>query len=144
LVDAGFADARRWERLREAMSSGRPGIEWGRANEWLPAGEGRLLALSTLLVAWALLQWNRAEACALLGMSRASAAIVENLGVDELSTIAAHDTEWIRPRWVEFPRAWLELLEFARASASRDLSFGTLRCLQLSGGESHRHDRSRD
>ena len=142
LVDAGFSDSRRWQGLKETMSSaGSTTIEGRRSSEWLPAEEGRLLAQSTLLVAWSLLQWNLAEACVLLGMSRDTAAIIENLRIDELSTIAAHYPDWIRPRWAQLPRVWLELLEFATTSASQRLAFGTLRCLQLSGGHSRGLDR---
>jgi hypothetical protein len=141
LVDAGFSDSRRWQGLKEAMSSAGPAtIESRRQSEWLPAEEGRLMAQSTLLVAWSLLQWNPAEACVLLGMSRDTSAIIENFKVDELSIIAAHYPDWITPRWTQHPRAWLELIRFATTSASQNVAFGTLRCLQLSGGRSRRLD----
>jgi hypothetical protein len=73
-------------------------------------------------------------------MSRDTSAIIENFKVDELSIIAAHYPDWITPRWTQHPRAWLELIRFATTSASQNVAFGTLRCLQLSGGRSRRLD----
>lgn len=137
LIDAGFSDAHRWQALKDATASYRPAATGEeRSSCWLPAGEGKLLALSTLLVAWALLQWNRAEGRVLLGMSRDTAAIVQDLSVNDLSMIVAHDSEWLKPRWLKFPRAWMELLEFAQATTAPEHSFATLRCLQWSGVES--------
>jgi hypothetical protein len=136
LVDAGFSDPYRWLTAtagaapRDADPLAEP------ATHWLPEKDGVLLVHSTLLVAWSVLQWKRDEAALLLGMCQETADLIATLGVKQLSEIAQHRWRWVQPRWTQIPHAWVDLMEFAQKRGPLSASYGTLRCLQLTGGHS--------
>jgi hypothetical protein len=137
LLDAGFSDPLRWRTAMMPQGlTGPSNVALARSNHWLPGEEGVFLAQTTLLVAWIVLQWNRGESGVLLGMSKETAEAFSALGVNELSHIAQCHPDWIRPRWMQLPGAWLDLLDGAAKPVSVRAAYGALRCLQLGGGHS--------
>ena len=137
LVDAGLADSQRWRTATmPQLLTGPSNAALARSNHWLPGEDGVFLAQATLLVAWVVLQWNRAESGVLLGMSKETAEVFSELGVNELSHIAQRHPDWIRPRWMQLPSAWLDLVDCAAKPVPVRAAYGALRCLQLGGGHS--------
>jgi hypothetical protein len=135
LVDLGFSDPARW---RQVAQQGRAQT-WegavGTPEPWLLADEAVFVAHSTLLVAWSVLQGARAEAGVLLGTAPETAGIVSTMSVNQLSGVAQRYAQWVRPRWMEQPRVWSDLLDFAVDPSPDRSGFGVLRCWQASGGQ---------
>ena len=133
LVDVGFSNPGRWRNAADSLETSAVRIPV-QAGHWLLPDEAILLAHSTLLVAWSVLHGARSEAGVLLGTPPETAGIVAGMTVNQLSYIAQRYAAWVRPRWMEAPRVWAGLLDFA-ADVSPDRSrFGVLRCWQLNGG----------
>jgi hypothetical protein len=133
LVDIGFSDPGRWRNAAQSLDISAVQMPTQLAS-WLLPDEAILLAHSTLLVAWSVLHAARSEAGVLLGTPPETAGILAGMTVNQLSHIAQRYAAWVRPRWMETPRVWAGLLDFA-ADVSADRSrFGVLRCWQLNGG----------
>ena len=84
LVDAGFSDPHRWRAAAGAAGLGDRDPAAAPVPHWLSEQDGILLAHSTLLVAWSVLQWKRDEAALLLGMCQETADVIATLGVKQL------------------------------------------------------------
>ena len=133
LVDVGFSDPGRWRNAAESSEKSPVQLP-PQLDQWLLPDEAILLAHSTLLVAWSVLHGARSEAGVLLGTPPETAGIVAGMTVNQLSYIAQRYAAWVRPRWMEAPKIWSGLLDFA-ADGSPDRSrFAVLRCWQLNGG----------
>jgi hypothetical protein len=131
LADPGFSYPQRW-RSAPLGSDSDPFTTV--PNAWLPLDAAISLAHSTLLVAWYVLHSSRAVAGVLLGMPKESVEAFVKLDVKELAYIAQRHPDWIRPRSESEPKFWANLIA-AGETPSRS-GFTTLRCLQLSGGQS--------
>ena len=133
LVDVGFSNPGRWRNAAESLETSAVQMP-PQLDQWLLPDEAILLAHSTLLVAWSVLHGARSEAGVLLGTPPETAGIVAGMTVNQLSYIAQRYAAWVRPRWMEAPKIWSGLLDFA-ADGSPDRSrFAVLRCWQLNGG----------
>jgi hypothetical protein len=133
LVDVGFSDPGRWRNAAESLET-IPVQMSAQPDHWLLPDEAILLAHSTLLVAWSVLHGARSEAGVLLGTPPETAVIVAGMTVNQLSYIAQRYAAWVRPRWMEAPRVWAGLLDFAADVSPARSRFGVLRCWQLNGG----------
>jgi hypothetical protein len=133
LVDVGFSDPGRWRTAAGSLEKFSVQMP-AQPDHWLLPDEAILLTHSTLLVAWSVLHGARSEAGVLLGTPPETAGILAGMTVNQLSYIAQRYGAWVRPRWMEAPRIWAGLLDFA-ADVSADRSrYGVLRCWQLGGG----------
>jgi hypothetical protein len=132
LVDAGFSDAVRWRRVKE-QTEGTNEVSTP-PHPWLPRDDALLIAQSTLLVAWSILNAARTEAGVLLAISPEVAGIISSMGVNQLSVVAQRYPQWVRLRWEGLPAAWSNLLSLAADDVQAGSGIGALRCLQLNGG----------
>jgi hypothetical protein len=126
LLDAGFDQPERWERLpaatvRDAVADG----------GYFNGAQGVALVRRTLLFAWHLAHSNRLCARVLLGMSARAADGIAALGLQDLDTLAERGAPWILPRWERQPLVWRQLLRCARQGSDAQLRLAQLRGLQL-------------
>jgi len=133
LVDVGFSDPARWRGAAQSLETS-PVQMPAQPDPWLLPDEAILLALSTFLVASSVLHGARSEAGVLLGIPPETAGIVAEMTVNQLSYIAQRHAAWVRPRWMEAPRIWAGLLDFAADESPDRSRLGVLRCWQLNGG----------
>jgi hypothetical protein len=131
LVDANLIEFWCW---REVALRGESAPAADVPTPWLPIEESRSLAHSALLVAWYVVQADFAVARVLLGMSASGVAAYRELGVADLAQIARCHPECVRPRWLDRPDVWSQLIEGACDGTERSRS-ATLRCLELSTGD---------
>lgn len=114
LVDAGFDDADRWVRVRNGTY-----IDSGKSRPPLPSAYGQRLAQMILILAWSLARSNRDAAHVVLGMSQRCAAVVGDIGLSILPSIAEQHAQLIRPRWEDRPDIWRQLLQLAIHGVAR-------------------------
>ncbi|MDB6105279.1 MAG: hypothetical protein JWO52_5278 [Gammaproteobacteria bacterium] len=131
LADPGFSYPERWRSTPLAADCDPVTLV---PSAWLPLEAAISLAHSTLLVAWYVLHASRAMAGVLLGMPKESVEAFVKLDVKELAYIARRHPDWIRLRSEREPKFWANLVAAGETPARS--GFTTLRCLQLSGGQS--------
>jgi len=109
MLDAGFADPRRWQRQDEAG-----GAAAAAAFFTVPGTAALMQAIC--LFAWHLARCHTSAAQLLLGMPAPCVYLVAQRTLGQVRSIAAANPQWLRPRWLRQPRAWRELLEAARSA----------------------------
>lgn len=108
LLDAGFADPRRWQRPATAA-----GAATGAA---FFTGPGTAALMQAVCVfGWHLARCHGSAAQLLLGMPAPCVQLIAQRTLGQIRSIAAAHPEWLRPRWLRHPRVWRELLAAARA-----------------------------
>jgi hypothetical protein len=125
LLDAGFSQPERWERLSAA-----------RVMEAAPGGYfrdrgGVALVRRALVLGWHLASSNPALARVSLAMTTATAECLARSSLMDLEALAERAPPWIAPRWEQQPRVWRQLLRAARAGDMAALRQAQLRGLQL-------------
>lgn len=115
LVDAGFDDADRWVRVKNGTY-----VDAGKSRPPLPSAYGQRLAQMMLILAWSLARSNRDAAHVVLGMSQRCAAVVGDIGLSVLPSIAEQHAQLIRPRWEDRPDIWRQLLQLAFHGVERN------------------------
>jgi hypothetical protein len=128
LIDAGFGQPERWERLLPAAVCDAPA-----GPGYLATPEGVALVRRTLLFAWHLARSNRLGARVLLGMSPTAAERIADSRLQDLDGLAEHGCAWVAPRWAQQPAVWRALLGAALGPPAR-LREVQLRGLQLLAG----------
>jgi hypothetical protein len=126
LLDAGFAQPARWERLTFAGVMDVPARAGYFANH-----DGIALIRRTLLLAWHLARSNRVMAGVVLGMSPLSAERIALSRLRDLDTLAELAPPWIQPRWEQQPIVWQQLITAACRDHPLSLRQAQLRGLQL-------------
>lgn len=122
LIDAGFGQPQRWERLLPAAV-----CDARSTAGYFATREGVALVRRTLLFAWHLARSNRLGARVLLGMSPTVAERIAGSRLQDLEALAERGCPWVTPRWAQQPQIWRQLLAAAPGPAER------LRELQLRG-----------
>jgi hypothetical protein len=129
LLDGGFANVARWERLTGSGVMDAPaggGYFSGRA--------GIALIRRTLLLGWHLARSNRLMASVVLGMSIPSAERIAQTRLKDLEALAELAPAWIVPRWAQQPIVWHQLIAAACADDPITLRQAQLRGVQLLAG----------
>jgi hypothetical protein len=126
LLDAGFANPKRWERVapNSVMDAPARGGYFGTQT-------GIALIRRTLLLAWHLARANRVMAGVILGMSAVSAQNIARSQLRELDALAELAPGWIAPRWEQQPIVWQQLISAACSDHPLSLRQAQLRGLQL-------------
>jgi len=135
LLDAGFADAARWQT--------------GTAAQVGDAAEGAYAAFFTVTAAkeaarlvftygWHLACAQPAAARLLLGMPPASAALISRYTLRQIQTLAERRPDWLKPRWPARVQVWRELLLAATGGEGAALERARLRGLTLLAAEGWR------
>jgi hypothetical protein len=126
LLDAGFAEPQRWERI-----GGCAVMDAGDRSAYFQDAVGVALVRRTLLLAWHLARANRVSARVLLGMSTAAAERIAACRLSDLEALAQRAPAWITPRWEQQPIVWRQLIDAASRRQSVLLRQAQLRGLQL-------------
>ena len=132
LVDAGFADPRRWQPAQGEVNDVGPAVAAGFFT--VPG----VIALSRLVLtyAWHLARAESAAARLLLGMPGAVAALLARCTLRRVQQLAEAHPEWLTPRWPSRVAVWRELLLTAAGGESLALERVRLRGLTLMAAES--------
>jgi hypothetical protein len=110
LVDAGFGDPLRWERIARQGVSEQP-LEW---QESCFKGErASCFARGVLVYGWYLARSHGAVARLALGMAPACLQAIGALSLLELDGVCERYPGWIRPRWESQPLVWRQILSAA-------------------------------
>jgi hypothetical protein len=133
LFDAGFADARRWQR----PAASETGAAAGAAFFTVPGTAA--LAQAVLLFGWHLARCQGTAAQLLLGMPAPCVAVIAQRTLGQMRSFAAAHPEWLRPRWLRHPRVWHDLLVAARTDDPPALWRAHLRGHTLVAAETRAH-----
>jgi hypothetical protein len=133
LVDAGFADESRWQRLTENRVA-EPSREWRVA--CLGGERGQAFARRVMTYGWHLARANRSVARVALGMTAASIERIASLGLRELELASELYPGWVRPRWESQVQMWRQLLTAAVNADGPAMQQAGLRGIQLLGAGS--------
>jgi len=74
----------------------------------------------------------------LLGMPPGCAALIADLSLRRIHTLAERHPEWLRPRWPAHPELWRELLLAAGSGEARNLAGARLHGLRMLAAEARR------
>ena len=128
LVDAGLADSFQWsDAIRGAV---RDRADREPAAFFTTEGAMSLMRL-VMTHAWHLARSEPAAARLLLGISGANVTVIGACTLGRLIQLAESRTEWLRPRWENRPRIWLDLLRTAQHGGSGAVERMRVRVLQL-------------
>ena len=134
LLDAGFGDRERWRQgAPQVADSGRAA---GPAFFTVP-GTVEVVRLC-VTYAWHLARAESAAARLLLGMPPGCAALIADLSLRRIDSLAERHPEWLRPRWPAHPRLWRELLLAAASGEALVLARARLHGLTMLAAEARR------
>lgn len=128
LVDAGFADEARWNRLQ---FTGVHDLPRSMRSLCFPAGQVAAYARRVLVLAWHLAQAQPALARILLGATGPCLQRIAALGLADIDRLCERHPWWVRPRWELQPELWRQLLRAARDPQGTALQQATLRGVQM-------------
>lgn len=132
LVDAGFADARRWSWARgQAIHDGLGAL--APAFFTVPGASG--VARLVFTYAWHLARSQGPAARLLLGMSAPCAELIAGCSLRHIAELADRYPEWLQPRWPSRVTVWRELLIASIAEDDEALERARLRGVQLLAAE---------
>jgi hypothetical protein len=131
LFGIGFEDGARWQALSDGVLAAdapqRIAESWPRP---APVQYARLL----VHYAWHLTRTAPLTAGLVAGMAGASAAALRACHVEHLDALADRGAQWLRPRWLDAPCLWNDLLRVARAEGNDMLARSVaLRAVQRTG-----------
>lgn len=128
LADAGLADARAWsDAIVGAVNERPPQFE----RPFFTVAGGQAVMRLVLTQAWHLARSEPAAARLLLGMSGATVAIFSGCTLSRLMRLAETRSDWLRPRWENRPKVWIDLLRTAGEGETGALERMRIRGLQL-------------
>lgn len=131
LVDVGFNDGERWQRVQQGAVQDLPRAP---PAVCFDAGGAQVLLRQVLVYGWHLARAHRQLARIVFGMTPPVSQCVAALSLQELERIAEHHTHWLRPRWENRGETWRQLLLSALDPAHGALQQATLHGLQLMAG----------
>jgi hypothetical protein len=130
LLDGGFSQVARWERVLSAGVMDAP-VRSG----YFAARSGVVLIRRMLVLAWHLARSNCLMAGVILGMSAPSAERIARTPLRDLEAVAELAPAWILPRWEQQPAVWHQLITAACSEQPSRLRQAQLRGLQLLASE---------
>jgi len=134
LLDAGFADRERWRPgAPQVADSGRA------ASPAFFTVPGTVEAARLCFTyAWHLARAESSAARLLLGMPPGCAALIADLSLRRIDSLAERHPEWLRPRWPAHPQLWRALLLAAASGEARALARARLHGLTMLAAEARR------
>jgi hypothetical protein len=128
LVDAGFSDEARWQRLQQRVVNDQP----RELRSGCFAGE-RAVGFSrrVLVYGWHLARAHRSVARIVLGMSPSCLDRIATLSLRELEGVCEQHPGWVRPRWESQPLVWRQMLTAAVSADDSAMQQVSLRGIQL-------------
>ena len=134
LVDAGFADARRWRFPGgSAVSESISGVSEGPPFFTTP-GSGDVIR-RVLQFARELARTNNVAARLWLAMPAHCTTLLAGYTLRDMDTAAARHPAWLRPRWLRHVPVWREFLLAARSGDGAAIESARMHGIQLLAGE---------
>jgi len=128
IVDAGFADARRW-RFPGAQAVSEPGA--ATAIPFFTVPGARDVIRRVLQYARELSRSNNLAARMMLGIPPHCAMLISGCTLREIDEIAEKHPAWLRPRWPTRVHVWRELLVTAHSGGNGALELARMHGVQL-------------
>jgi hypothetical protein len=135
LADVEFTVAARWQHADGACDSS---MDQDHRGHWLTQDQAIAFGVAVLMLAWHVVHTAPGISGVLLGMSEAVLAQYRKLGINDLVGIAQKPPRWIKPRWIDSPEIWTDIIDLATDPISKGSSKMTLHCLKLSAAYSPR------
>jgi hypothetical protein len=110
LFDAGFADPRRWRNLEHAQDRAAPQAECEEPSATPRAITG---AQFVLCYAWSVAGHYANHAPLALGMHPQCAQLIAKQTILRMLQLARRTAGWLRPRWLDAPEVWDDLVHGA-------------------------------
>jgi hypothetical protein len=131
LFGLGFEDGAGWQVLaNEVLATASP----PRISESRPRTAPVLYARLLVHYAWHLARTAPLTAALVAGMASASAAALRACHVEHLDALADRGAQWLRPRWMDAPSLWNDLLRASRSEEGASLARSVaLRAVQCAG-----------
>ncbi len=135
LVDAGFADVRRWRYLNaHAVSEPGAGAVSDAAAFFTAPGANDLVR-RVLQFARELARTNSVAARLWLAMPPHCTQLLAGSSLREIDTAAARHPAWLRPRWSRQVAIWRDFLLAARSGDTQEIELAHMHGIQLLAGE---------
>ena len=135
LLDAGFGDATRWSV--EDVVRDQPMPE---PAPFFTVSAAVPVMRQVLVYAWHLAHAEGAAARLLLGMSADCVAQIGSCTLNRVTSLAETRVHWLRPRWMQCPAVWRDLLTAALAGETHALQHMRLRGLSLLAAQTRNFD----
>jgi len=132
LLDAGFAEPRRWQAAGAAQVGDAEGAYRG---GFFTVPAAREVARLVFTFAWHLARSVGPAAHLLLGMPAPSALSIGQRTLPQIQSLGEAHPQWLRPRWPARLPVWRELLLAAASGESQALERARLRGLPLLAAE---------
>ena len=133
LIDMELADPEWWRTVLQRPDRTPRSGRWA---DGFPRRTAVPLARATLMLAWQGVRTDTDVACAVFGMHRKVAEVVNSMQLSDIDRISDRHFRCTKPRWADRPSIWRELLLSARAekpAAARDVNLHALRLLANDG-----------
>lgn len=149
LMDVGFSDPYRWQRLSDQHASTRAGVaDTQRAplvfdKGFFTAPSLHQVARSVFTGSWHIAQTHPLEAPLLLGMPANCVALLRTCSILQLTDLAEQNASWLKPRWSGRPKIWRRLLEAGICADPDKLEMARLHGVQMLAMELKAHERSK-
>jgi len=133
LLDAGFAEPRRWQGASAAQVGDAEGAYRG---GFFTVPTAREVARLVFTFAWHLARSPGPAAHLLLGLPAPSALSIGQYTLPQIQALGESHPQWLRPRWPARVQVWRELLLAAAAGEGPALERARLRGVPLLAAES--------
>jgi hypothetical protein len=132
LLDAGFAEPRRWLGANAAQVGD---AEAAYRGGFFSVPAAREVARLVFTFAWHLARSAGPAAHLLLGLPAPSALNIGQYTLPQIQALGESHPQWLRPRWPARVQVWRELLLAAAAGEARSLERARLRGIPLLAAE---------
>ena len=133
IVDAGFADARRW-RFPSGHEVSEPAISAVGAPFFTVPGANAVIR-RVLQYSRELARNHNVAARMLLGMPAHCATLIAGCTLRQIDDLAERHPAWLRPRWPNRVQVWREFLVTAQLGEGKALELARMHGLQLLAAE---------
>jgi hypothetical protein len=133
ILDAGFADPRRWRSLSRFAVQERERPYFG---TFFTVARTADVARLVFTYAWYLARTQSVAARMVLGMPAHCASLLSGCTLGQISDFAQRNVDWLRPRWPARIHVWRDFLTTARAGDAAALEQVRMHGLQILAAES--------
>ncbi|MEZ5459773.1 MAG: hypothetical protein R3E65_10855 [Steroidobacteraceae bacterium] len=130
LLGVGLEDAARWRALVDDVLAAQ-GAQ--RIAESRPRTAAMIHARLLVHYGWHLARIAPLTAGLVAGMAAGSTAALRECRIEHLDALASRGVHWLRPRWLDAPSLWSDLLQAAQTDAAGLARTAALRAVQRVG-----------
>jgi len=133
ILDAGFADSRRWRSLSRFEVQQRESPYFG---TFFTVARTPDVARLVFTYAWYLARTQSVAARMVLGMPAHCASLLSGCTLGQINEFAHRNVDWLRPRWPARIQVWRDFLATARTGDATALEQVRMHGLQILAAES--------